>query len=38
MNPQINGSAQYRLRRVGLLAAILAWVMGVVEVGGNAGM
>lgn len=38
MHSQINGSAQYRLRRVGLLAAILAWVMGVVEVGGNAGM
>ena len=38
MNSQINGSAQYRLRRVGLLAAILAWVMGVVELGGNAGL
>ncbi|WP_409297525.1 hypothetical protein [Pseudomonas sp. KCJK8993] len=35
---QNNGSAQYRLRRVGMLAAILAWVMGIVEIGGNAGL
>lgn len=35
MNTRMSGLAQQRLRWVGLLAATLAWAMGVVELGGN---
>ncbi|WWL45041.1 hypothetical protein V5O39_03230 [Pseudomonas parakoreensis] len=35
MSTQINGLAPQRMHWIGLLAAILVWVLGVTEVGGN---
>ena len=36
MSTHINGLALQRMHWIGLLAAILVWVLGVTEVGGNA--
>lgn len=36
MRTHINGLAPQRMHWVGLLAAILVWVLGVTEVSGNA--